>query len=234
MRGRLPTVKQSFESRNHPRRPIKPDRSKYSGRHHHAKPSIPLNALLVLWLLKNRIKSLLGVVDVLLGLKAEDSQATTARGSFCKTATSGRKPGGCYAAFAERPEGPSARRAIPVLRMFFAALMSRSCSTPHIAHRHALIPRPATPFGPVRLRQHEQVWVEYASSTSSNHTPASSHLYDSMVRNALQPASSTLFAMLVFARLDAFTSPMKIAPYPRTSWVLSLCSASLRRALILA
>src|SRR5258706_10313276 len=118
--------------------------------------------------------------------------------------------------------------------MFLAALTSRSCSTPHTSHVQALIPRPATPFGPVRLAQHEQVWVENASLTSSNHTPASAHLYCSMVRNALQPASSTDLANRVLARAEAFTLPTKIAPLALTKRVLSLCNKSLRRFAILA
>src|SRR5882757_1264073 len=118
--------------------------------------------------------------------------------------------------------------------MFRAALMSRSWSAPQALHSHCLIPRPATPFGPVRLVQHEQVWVENASLICSNHTPASAHLYCSMVRNALQPASSTDFAMPVCARAEAFTLPTKMAPYSRASAVLNLCSASLRRLAIFA
>lgn len=77
---------------------------------------------------------------------------------------------------------------------------------------HPLNPRLTTPFGPVRKPQQEQVWVENASSISSNHSPAQSHLYCSMVWNALQPASSVDFVIRVFARPDAFTLPMKIAP----------------------
>jgi hypothetical protein len=37
-----------------------------------------------------------------------------------------------------------------------------------------LLPRPFRPFGPVRLVQPLQIWVEYASLTSSNQTPARS------------------------------------------------------------
>jgi hypothetical protein len=42
-----------------------------------------------------------------------------------------------------------------------------------------------------------------------------------MVRNALQPASSTDFAIRVFASAEAFTLPMKMAPYFCTSAVES-------------
>ena len=69
---------------------------------------------------------------------------------------------------------------------------------PHSPHVHSLIPSPALPFGLSRREpQHEQVWVEYFSLTSSNHTPASSHLYLSRVLNAVQPASNTDFAWCV-------------------------------------
>jgi hypothetical protein len=104
--------------------------------------------------------------------------------------------------------------------MFLAALMSRSCELPHSQQVHSLIRKPATPFGPVLLWQDEQVTVEYASLTSSNHTPASAHLYLSMVRNIDQPASITDFACRVWARRFAFTLPTKTAPCLRTSLVL--------------
>src|ERR1700730_1883429 len=78
---------------------------------------------------------------------------------------------------------------------------------------HSALPSPYSKifpaFGPARLLHTLQVWVENASSTSSNHAPASAHLYSSMVRNALQPASSTDLASRVFARAEAFTLPTK-------------------------
>src|SRR5258708_39057235 len=87
--------------------------------------------------------------------------------------------------------------------MLCAALMSRSCSALQ-AHLHSLIRRPSRPEEPVRFLQTLQVTVEYAS-TSPNHTQASSHLYCSMVRNALQPASNIDLAIRVLARPEAFT-----------------------------
>src|SRR5512132_1286152 len=112
---------------------------------------------------------------------------------------------------------PPARRPCPAARMFVAALTSRWCVVPHSLQVHSSVgsvirlPRPSKPCGPVRFLQQLQVWVEYASWTSSNHTPATSHLYCSMVRNALQPASRTDFAWFVFARAEAFTLPTKMA-----------------------
>ena len=46
------------------------------------------------------------------------------------------------------------------------------------------------------------------------------------VRNRLPPASSTDFAIRVLASVEAFMSPMKLAPYPFTSAVDSLCNWS--------
>ena len=77
---------------------------------------------------------------------------------------------------------------------------------------HSLIPKPALPFGLLeREPQHEQVWVVYASLTSSNHTHAFSHLYLSMVLSVVQLASNTDLANLVRASALAFTLPTKIA-----------------------
>src|SRR5271156_276637 len=58
-----------------------------------------------------------------------------------------------------------------------AALTLRSWIASHTGHCHPLIPRSFRPLGPARLLHTLQVWVENASSTSANHTPASSHLY---------------------------------------------------------
>ena len=86
--------------------------------------------------------------------------------------------------------------------MFFAAFRSRSWVTPHSTQVHSLIPRPALPLGLLLgfALQHEQVWVVFASSTISNHTPAFAHLYLSMVFNLPQLASKTDLASLVFAK----------------------------------
>src|SRR5271156_2704865 len=115
-----------------------------------------------------------------------------------------------------------------------AALTLRSWTASHTVHCHPLIPRSFRPLGPARLLHLLQVWVENASSTSSNHTPASAHLYSSMVRNVLHPASSTDLASRVLARAEAFTLPTKIPPLALTRRVLSLCKKSLRRFAILA
>src|SRR5258708_13182467 len=113
-------------------------------------------------------------------------------------------------------------------------LTLRSWIAPQTVHCHLPIPRSFRPLGPARLLHLLQVWVENASSTSSNHTPASAHLYSSMVRNALQPASSTDLASRVLARAEAFTLPTKIAPLAFPRRVLSLSKQSLLRLPIFA
>jgi hypothetical protein len=81
---------------------------------------------------------------------------------------------------------------------------------------HRALPSPYSKifpaFGAGAASTHAAGWVENASSTSANHTPASAHLYCSMVRNALQPASSTDLACRVFTRAEAFTLTTKSAP----------------------
>src|SRR5882724_9085560 len=118
--------------------------------------------------------------------------------------------------------------------MFFAALTSRSWTVPHSQQDHALIPRPAIPFGPLRELHAEQVWVENASLTSANVAPAKSHLYRSIVRKADQPASSTDLACGVFASAEALTLPTKMVLYPRTRRVENWCRESFLRFAILA
>src|SRR5258708_18111916 len=110
----------------------------------------------------------------------------------------------------------------------------RSWIAPHTVHGHPPIPRSFRPLGPARLLHTLQVCVKNAWSTSSNHTPASAHLYSSMVRNVLQLASSTDLACRVLARAEGFTLPTKIAPLDFTNLVLSLCKKSFRRFAILA
>ncbi len=61
-----------------------------------------------------------------------------------------------------------ARRPRPAARMLSAAFTSLSWTEPHASHCHSLIPRPAIPLGLDcgRWPLLEQVWDEYASSTS--------------------------------------------------------------------
>src|SRR6202451_553596 len=93
----------------------------------------------------------------------------------------------------------------------WAALTLRSWTVSHTGHCHPLVPRSFRPSGPARLLHTLQVWVENASSTSANHTPASAHLYRSMVRKALQPASSTDLACRVLASGEALQNMGKTA-----------------------
>src|SRR5450631_1083218 len=50
-------------------------------------------------------------------------------------------------------------------RILRAELISRSCETPHSVHIQLLIPRSATPFGPVLPLQNEQIREENDSLT---------------------------------------------------------------------
>lgn len=61
------------------------------------------------------------------------------------------------------------------------------------------------------------------SFTSSNHTPAFSLLYRSIVFSAENPVFKTDFAILVFTSLFALKSPTKINLFFLTSMVLALC-----------
>src|SRR5450631_3076803 len=56
-------------------------------------------------------------------------------------------------------------------RILRAELISRSCETPHSEHIQLLIPRSATPFGPVLPLQDEQTREENDSLTSSYQAP---------------------------------------------------------------
>ena len=114
--------------------------------------------------------------------------------------------------------------------MFRAAFVSRSCTDSHALHVHALIRKPAIPFGREsgKVPQLEQVWVENASLTCANTTHRLMALYFSCVLNVVHAASCTDLAMLVFASAFAFTLPTKIAACLRTSADVSLWMASLR------
>ena len=120
--------------------------------------------------------------------------------------------------------------------MFRAALTSLSCSVPHSAQIHSLIPSPALPFGLLTeiLPQHEQAWVVYASLTSSNTTDRAIALYFSWVFSMNQPASKTLFAIVVLAKAELLTLPTTMNSFSHTRLVVNFCSASLRLFLILA
>src|SRR5690606_33470216 len=119
--------------------------------------------------------------------------------------------------------------------MFFAAFSSLLLELPH-SHSHTLIRKSVLPLGLLEVisPQHEQIWVVNFSLTSSNNTPAFSHLYLSIVFSAENPVSKTDFAILVFTSLLALKSPTTISAFSFTSRVLALCKWSLRQLAILA
>ena len=127
-------------------------------------------------------------------------------------------------------EIPTARRLCPSARIFSAALMSRSFKLRHLSlqQRHSLIRKSALPFGllVVISPQLEQTWVVKFSLTSSNNTPAFSHLYLSIVLNAAKPVSNTDLAILVFTSFAALKSPITISalflPVPNLLYVNGL------------
>src|SRR5690606_20688810 len=119
--------------------------------------------------------------------------------------------------------------------MFLAAFSSLLLELPH-SHSHTLIRKSALPFGLLAVisPQHEQIWVVNLSLTSSNNTPAFSHLYLSIVLSAENPVSKTDFAILVFTSFLALRSPTIINAFSFTSMVLALCKWSFRQFAILA
>jgi hypothetical protein len=93
-------------------------------------------------------------------------------------------------------EVPSASAVSPQRRMFLAAFTSRSWTAP----RSSLIPRPAIPLGLEEGRRphSEQVWVVCCSDTSRSMPPLRNrNFHASICLKRDQPASSTLFAILV-------------------------------------
>ena len=70
---------------------------------------------------------------------------------------------------------------------------------PQTSQVHSLIPRPATPLGLEEGRQphFEQVWVVRSSDTSRSMPPRNRNFHASMPRKRDQPASCTLFAILI-------------------------------------
>src|ERR1700750_3353092 len=98
----------------------------------------------------------------------------------------------------------------PAMRMFRAALTSRSCDSPQCAHSQCLTASCLRPLGPLRAPQLEQAREVFLSLTTWTVLPAHSPLY---CRNRLsmpQPESRTDFAIRVFASFRLLTSPITI------------------------
>ena len=121
----------------------------------------------------------------------------------------------------------------PDRRMFWPALVSLSCRVPQPSHTHDLTRRPCSPLGPPRAPHTEQVWVLYRSFVATNRAPRRmAVLYESIERNADQPASRTDFAIRVRARAALFTSPTQIRAFSLAMRVLVTCRKCRRWAAI--
>ena len=106
--------------------------------------------------------------------------------------------------------------------MFFAALTSRECETPHEPHTQSLTANRLRPRGPEREPQDEHVTVDQLSLTSFISTPSLTALYASIFLKSDQPASETLLAIRVFISFEELTLPTAILSYSLTIAVLIL------------
>ena len=148
--------------------------------------------------------------------------AVTGRGS-CFTADRIREDPECLTS------APQADTARPAARMFFAALMSRSCREPHEGHVQCRVERLSSAS---RCPHVEQVLLDgYQRSTTISSRPTRSHLYSNWRRNSPEPQSEMtrarcrLRTMFLTAR-----SSITIVLAERTRRVLARCRKS-RRAL---
>src|SRR4051794_31911646 len=98
----------------------------------------------------------------------------------------------------------------PALRMFRAALTSRSCHSPQCAHSQRLTASCLRPLGPLRAPQLEQLREVFRSLTTWTVLPAHSPLYCKNRLSVPQPESNTDFAIRVFASFRLLTSPTTI------------------------
>ena len=101
----------------------------------------------------------------------------------------------------------------PAVRMFRAALASRSWSAPHSAHTHRLTTSMPRPEGPVRAPHLLHAREVFLSLTTLTLLPACLPLYCSCVLNIPQPASSTDLAIRVLASFGLLTSPTTMNSY---------------------
>jgi hypothetical protein len=98
----------------------------------------------------------------------------------------------------------------PALRMFRAALTSRSWHSPQCAHSQRLTASCLRPLGPLEAPQLEQLREVFLSLTICTVLPAHSPLYCKNRLSRPQPESNTDFAIRVFARFRLLTSPTTI------------------------
>jgi hypothetical protein len=85
------------------------------------------------------------------------------------------------------------------IRIFRAALTSRSCESPHSLHIHDLTINPFTPCGPLAQPHEEQVTLVYFSLTTETLLPACWPLYCSCVLSMPQPLSKNGFCHFGFS-----------------------------------
>src|SRR5215472_9582805 len=135
----------------------------------------------------------------------------------------------CLTSAPQASPGEPRATARPAARMFFAALMSRSCRVRHRGHVQCLVDRLSSAS---RCPHAEQVLDDgYQRSMTTSSRLARSHLYSSWRRNSPQPQSEIARASLRF-----FTMPqtlrfsITIVSAERTKRVLARCRKS-RRAL---
>src|SRR5690606_25009042 len=114
----------------------------------------------------------------------------------------------------------------PAARMFLAALTSRSWTVPHSLHVHD---RTCKGLGPSRAPHAEHTWEVGANRLiRANVRPYMAALYSSIATNWLHPASCTLLASFVRARLFTARFSTYTAWFSRINAVDSLCVKSRR------
>src|SRR5690349_6965391 len=124
---------------------------------------------------------------------------------------------------------PQAVTARPAARMFFAALMSRSCRVPQDGHCHVLVLRLSSAS---RYPHAEQVFeLGYHRSITIRCLPALAALYESMRRKVPQPQSEMALARDRLRTMPAtFRSSITITSWSRTSRADVRCRKSCRDA----
>src|SRR3984885_12882751 len=101
-------------------------------------------------------------------------------------------------------------RHLDPIRIFRAALTSRSCNAPQLPHTQNLTINPLTPRGPVRAPQAEQVTLVFLSLATSNVLAACWLLYSRKPLSMPQLESSTDLAIRVLTSCRLLTSPTTI------------------------
>jgi hypothetical protein len=90
-------------------------------------------------------------------------------------------------------------------RMFRAALISRSCGSPHSRHVHRFTRHSLTPWGPLSDPPDEQVRRVFVSLTTGTLLPVCWPLYCRRVLSIPHPQSSTDFAILSLHQVGGYS-----------------------------